>query len=447
MADHAINAKNGERLLFGVILAYGAVSLFLGLGAAFVVSVFFLVIYFILKTKPGQDERFIAMVLILAFLVRIAVMCLLHLQSYNEGFGGFISGDDRLYSLKAVKIALQWQGLPYNSISDIGGVDYGVNPFTYMLALFYRLFGASYIDSKFINCLIGALTPLAAYFLAGKIFSNREAKITMLITAFYPSLVHWSIANLRDPLIILIGLVLLYIFASPGKGPEMVIKIFFAVLLMVLLKNLQILNFYALLASLTIYAMYRMCEAVKSKIAVAALTIFLIAYSIFGYEILKPRILKQLNYVISRNSQLYITGRTGYQIYNKEFVDKAQSGILDPVGMAKAYSKGLTYFILSPFPWAMQSMNQLMAYPQVILWYALILLALYGFREGFRRDRYTTVLILSFLVVGVSLWSIAEANIGAAFRHRDFLAPFIFIYASCAIVKAIDFINRRNCPA
>jgi len=105
--------------------------------------------------------------------------------------------------------------------------------------------------------------------------------------------------------------------------------------------------------------------------------------------------------------------------------------------LTKAYLRGLSYFLLSPFPWNIATGNQLVAYPQMVLWYFLLFFAAVGVSEGLRFSRDETVFIVLFILIGVSLWAMTEGNIGAAFRHRDYFSFLIFIYSSAGILNLV----------
>src|SRR3990167_6964852 len=159
------------RPLFIILFLIALLCIALKDGVGFIFSIFFTILIYILVCGETEDKRFIAMVFMLAFFARVVLAYAFHMKAYNDGFGGFLFGDDRLYSLRALKMSLIWRHLPYNTIADVSGESYGANPFTTILALYYRFFDPNYFDSKMINCLIGSVTPLFVYYIGRKLFS------------------------------------------------------------------------------------------------------------------------------------------------------------------------------------------------------------------------------------------------------------------------------------
>ncbi|MFA6142132.1 MAG: glycosyltransferase family 39 protein [Candidatus Omnitrophota bacterium] len=404
-------------------------------GASFIFLLFSVFITLLLMYGPKEEKKFLAAVIITAFLLRVIFMYLLHWQSYLDGFKGFVLGDDRLYSMKALKIALIWQNKPYNPMFDMGGADYGINPFTYLLALYYRFFNCNYLSSKLINCLIGSFTPLFLYFTAKNIFSPKIAKIPFLLASFYPSIVYWSICNLRDPLVIFLITFCAYLISGLKNSRSKILRLCLIAFSIYLLKDLQKICFYAAIGAIVCSVIYRLLASLKKKEWIILSSIILAAFIIVLYNQFWPVILKQIRLIIVNNSALYLSDSAGYRIYDCKFLHAIRAGTLDIAGFIKAYFTGLAYFLFSPFPWRITRMSQLIACQQTMLWISLLLFSILGFREGFKLSFNRTMYILTFVFIGISFFSIAEANIGAAFRHRDYFAPLVFIFAAKGIMQ------------
>lgn len=432
-------------IIFLLLTVMMASSLIMKEGISFILSIFFMILAALLIFGPKEDRRFLAMAFALAFLARIIFAYLLHWHSVHEGWQGWISGDDRLYTLRALKMVLISRNLPRNPLLDIPDGGYGVNPFTYILAQYYRLFTPYYFGSKLINCLIGSVIPLFIFSLAKNIFSSRVARTAFILSAFYPSMIQWSVCNLRDPFIIFLSVSCIYLIIS---FPEKKLKIFrlIAILCLIwLIKDMQVLIFYAAIGALIIFTVYKGLKFLGIKtgryfpvILTAVILIFI------GYKMSEPLIVKGINYIMEKNAVLIASGNSNYQIYSAEFAAGVKSGSLNIKDLAGAYIKGVSYFLLSPFPWRISSAAQLVAYPQIILWYFLLFFSIFGLASNPKYSIDKTVFIIFFILIGVSLWSLAEANIGAAFRHRDYFSPFVFIYSSAGIMRLFYKDNTKT---
>ncbi len=440
--DLTLRGRRNAAFLFALLGCFSIAGIILRDANSFMVSLVFLTAAVVLVWGPAEDRELLAMTLLVAFLLRALIAYYMHLHSYAMGFGGFISGDDRLYSMKAFRIALVWQGLPFNNVSDVSGgaAGYGVNPFTYLLALVYRFFHPSYFSSKLVNCFIGSVTPLVIYAMGKRLFSSGAARLAAILASFYPSLVRWSACNLRDPLTIFLGVSSLYLIVNQGKGTLRVLKLVTVPLLLYLLARLQIIDCCAIVGAAAIYGLYRLFVILGRRWRILLLVSILSIGSV-GYDVARPHLARLMYRVLYRHTGLSLSDSSGYNIYDVATMKAIESGSLTIAPLGRAYLKGVGYFLLSPFPWRIASFNQLKAYPQVLFWYALLLFSAAGLYQGMRFHSHKTIFFVLFIVIGISCWAMVEGNIGSAFRHRDFFAPAVFVYSSPGI---LHFLKERK---
>jgi hypothetical protein len=96
----------------------------------------------------------------------------------------------------------------------------------------------------------------------------------------------------------------------------------------------------------------------------------------------------------------------------------------------KALPTGFVAFALRPFPWQHgDGLSYDLAGVEELLYYPLYLLALLGvvaYRR--RRDLIAFPLVVAVLITGIA--SVAEGNLGSAFRHRDQLFWVVAFFAA-----------------
>jgi hypothetical protein len=98
--------------------------------------------------------------------------------------------------------------------------------------------------------------------------------------------------------------------------------------------------------------------------------------------------------------------------------------ISEPMSAITYLPIGMLYFLGSPFPWQVLSPRQIMALPDVLLWYALLPGILLGLVHIVRhRFRDASMLLITMSVITI-LYSLVEGNVGIIFRHRaQIIAP------------------------
>ncbi|GEM_PF-6965961 len=427
-------------------LGIGTVSYFLS-GAAFLFLVFGIVSYFIYNASPAEDRRFILTVLIIGFLIRIFLAVLAHALNYLDGYHG-ISGDDLLYTVKSWALVYKWKGLPYNWVNDLSGSSpkFGLNPFTWILALFYKGFGFHPVVSKFINCIIGSVIGWLSYLIARELFDRRAGKVSMLIVTFYPSLIRWSIANLKDSFAIMLFMVCIYISIAVIYRRVRGWKLLALAVSMVLICNFaQILYFILISISSSLAVFFRILNfagnrALKTSALVMGVIGFLAVFYYFFYVNTGP-VVKYLYRFEEQQAVVAKSDYAGYYLYSRDYMDDLNRQKVSLSGLAEMAFRNVSYFMLTPFPWQMNSSERMLAFPQMVLWYILLVLSFFGFIKLVVKRFEAAFMIGVVLSLGILVCSLAEGNVGAAFRHRDIFTPLVIILASTV---AHDMFFRRE---
>ncbi|MDD4979766.1 MAG: hypothetical protein PHC54_00640 [Candidatus Omnitrophica bacterium] len=102
-----------------------------------------------------------------------------------------------------------------------------------------------------------------------------------------------------------------------------------------------------------------------------------------------------------------------------------------------SYCKGLIYVLFSPFFWSVNSVSQLMIYPQAVFWWGIMPCIIYGMIWSIKFKRKETVFIILFIGIFYSVLALTEGNVGALLRHKDWVTPFCLMFAAIGISKFI----------
>src|SRR5690606_36838088 len=97
-------------------------------------------------------------------------------------------------------------------------------------------------------------------------------------------------------------------------------------------------------------------------------------------------------------------------------------------GAISAIPLGLAYLMLAPFPWEMTNFRQLITLPEVLLWWAMIPLMIYGIWYAVRNKFRHALPILLFSGMLTLAYSIFQGNVGTAYRQRTQIQVFLFIF-------------------
>ena len=88
---------------------------------------------------------------------------------------------------------------------------------------------------------------------------------------------------------------------------------------------------------------------------------------------------------------------------------------------------------LAPFPWQLGSALQVMALPEMLIYYLLIVPMFLGIKFVLKNKIREGGIIVVYIFVMLFVLAFVEGNIGTLFRHRAMVLPFIFILAGVGL--------------
>ena len=351
---------------------------------------------------------------LLALGLRVALAVLLHLFVSELAF----APDQATYDFFSGWLARYWSG---DTLVYPGKLQApGPKAYYYIVAALYYVFGAFPIVPKLVNALVGALTVPLAYDVARRV-SGRDPVALRAATwaALFPSLVLWSSQNIRDVWIVLL---IVYICREALRLHERV----------------------TVLGALRLGAAVLLIGQFRAYILFAVTIPILISFLVRG----RAHLVRNAVLGMLVGAVVIYADRAAGQDRRLRFVDlealqemrhytsvggsayQEQVDISTP-GRALAFlPKGLAFFLFAPYPWTIRNARQLVALPEMLVFYALIPSMIRGVRE-LLRGRSPGALMLLLITLSITLgYALGEANAGAAYRHRSQVLPFLLIFAA-----------------
>ena len=163
-------------------------------------AVLVVVLMRIARVVPLGDRGALWRIALAAFAVRAAAGAFLRMASIEIGRDGFFSGDDREYFQLASNFVayLRDQPRPESVPPYWGGSAYLFGAWVYLQIVLVAIFGDRPLVPILLNGALGALTVLACWDLARRMFGRLPAYLVALLLSFHPSLTLWSSTNLKD---------------------------------------------------------------------------------------------------------------------------------------------------------------------------------------------------------------------------------------------------------
>jgi 4-amino-4-deoxy-L-arabinose transferase-like glycosyltransferase len=331
----------------------------------------------------------------------------------------FFAPDAIGYESVGRDISDYWAGIGFapRAISE------GWRPGYYHLnALFYTAFGDSRLALVVLNMFAGVWTALITFHLTRELLTASSAKAAAVLTGVFPSLVLWSILNIRDSLATFCTVVVvLYGLRLSRRFRPSHLWIFAVALLG--------------LALLRDYMAFMVVLGLAIGTATAVRT-----ERVFGTMMFGTVVALVLTYLANQVGLFAAAGPDGGVLETAQSLRTGlQSGAgsafgvgaeTTTVGQAIQYIPvGAALLLFAPFPWNIETALQAAAMPETLPWHPIFLLAILGLRVSI-RNRVTVALVpLSVLLVVVSSYALVEGNFGTAYRHRAQIMPLFFIFS------------------
>lgn len=371
--------------------------------------------------KRETEILFLAIVLLMAFLLR------LFFQQYNTTF----EPDEAEYSQIAQNIA-EGRGFTNNYVhflflkQQIPRPETYHNPlFPYTIALFYGLFGVSAFSAKLVSVFFGTILVISTYLLARKLFGQKAARISALLTAFQAFLVFYSTQALTQMLFIsIVMLAVLFLHKSMVQGKTSHYLISGILLGIGYLVRAEAVIF---LASFYIarFLLYR--KQAIGKNALLLLAVFLL--------IISPLLIR--NFYVTENlfysEKAYLTGvawedKSDEENYFFDFYAKPetvfQRVLSNPLGLAHASLLRLAALIIST-PVTVEPL--------------IFILSIYGATRSLKEGKRH-----SFIYVILALfYAFYSLNTLATQYFLVLVAPFFIIFASFGIIRLSERFKPR----
>ena len=370
----------------------------------------------------SDDKDFVTKVFLIALLARLAFGILVHYFDLRDFFGG----DALTYDHYGNRLNEIWAG---NAVMDdyesrkamaTSGSGWGMN---YFVGAIYYVLGRNILAAQSICAVVGAATAPMVYVCAKKVFQNiRVARFSAIAIALFPSFIIWSSQLMKD------GLIIFLLVLAMTMVLQLQERFGYAAIIVLVLSLFGIM-------SLRFYIFYMVAVAVGGSFLIgtsnsirsivgrsAALVIIGVGLTYFG-------VIRTATVDLDRFGNLEAVQRSrGDLARSAKSGFGAESDVSTTDGAITALPVGLTYLMLAPFPWQMGNLRQAITLPEVLIWWMLIPLSLYGLWYTVKHRLRTAFPILIFTITLTIAYSIFQGNVGTAYRQRTQIQVFLFMF-------------------
>jgi hypothetical protein len=376
----------------------------------------------VLLIRRFEDESdFLIHIYLAALGCRLLFGLILHTYDLRD----FAGPDSLAYDQMGIAVSEFWRGMPVTNNIDVSlalslrGPGWGMN---YLMGGIYFITGPSILAAQSFCATIGAATVPMVYFCCERIFNNRRvAKAAAVGVAFFPAFIIWSSQLLKDGLIVfLLVAAITMVLQLQKKFSWAGVALLFIALIGTM--SLRFYSFYVLAVAIGggfAIGIQTSLKAVLQRTAV--LSVVALAFIYFGF--VKVASVDLETYASLDRIQFSRSAMTQSDSGYGSDVDVSTTG-----GAISALPMGFAYLMFAPFPWEMKNLRQTLTLPDVLLWWSMIPLCIYGLWYTIRHRLRPAIPILIFSFILTLAYSMFQGNLGAAYRQRTQIQVFLFMF-------------------
>ncbi len=466
-----------------IILVLGVAVIFsFSVGGVFLGSLILLSGFMIWRFSNKEDRKFLAFIFISGIAVRIIIYFMYTNISILSGKGGWLIGDGwgtyttaltYMQTMKGNKDYLTenmngkiyymfynnicYSADDYNSTSLISYEDiirsvvyekYIFNGFIKLLGYLFYIFGPLKYSGRLINILFGTLSGIFVYYIVKRIFGQKSAKISAVLVTLFPSMFIWSLDFMKDPLYILMSIIILWSFMMywDKKNILYIVLIFIAVIIQTTIrKDLWFIGLIPFGLGFYLFLKPSLMKIIFIIVAIGIAAVFFMNKGI-NYTYIRTTMSSALQNQVGHVNTSYGKGGYAYKLLDDKYYTPVNYTISNITWreIVKAFLKGWYHFLFEPFVWDIKSKSMLMSFPQMILWYLLIIFAIVGMFFGLRYSYKYTLIMTTYIFMLSSVIALSSGNIGTLFRHRDMVTSFYLIFSAVGIAHLSGAVQNNS---
>jgi len=370
----------------------------------------------------SDDKRYITNVFLLALILRLGFGIFVHWFDLRLFFGG----DAITYDYKGNILLQSWFGqIPSSDIevqraAAMSGSGWGMN---YLVAALYAIVGRNIFAAQSFCAVIGAATAPLVYFCSTKIFKNKGVgRFAAVSIAVFPAFVIWSGQLLKDGLIVfLLVLAITMVLQLQNRLDYVSVLI-----LLISLAGILSLRFYIFyMVGVAVVGSF-LIGTTNSARSIARRTAVLL---VLGLGLTYFGVTRTATSDFDKYGNLQ-----QLQLSRLDAAQTSKSGFGEDVdvsttrGALSAVPVGFVYLMFAPFPWELSSLRQSITLPEVLVWWAMIPIMVYGLWWSIRHKLRSAFPIIIFTLMLTLAYSIFQGNVGTAYRQRTQIQVFLFMF-------------------
>jgi len=404
------------------------------------------------RELSDADRRALTLLVAGAVLVRllfIAIVFFANVPNHHDQWTGELTGDGAYGVERGLRARDLLLGFPTNKLDAFVVNDtYGANSYNDMLIGVQVLFGPIPYSVRLLNGLFFLACALVMFRLSRRSFGRLPALIAVFVVLFLPSFFIWSVSLLKESLYFAASAVFLTAGAASLRAGNLRRRLLTAVLALGALVVMEGVRHKTMAIGLVGWAGAAAALALWARprryLPVAAAAVITLA-AFLSRPGVQARLLDGIADVAKIHAGHVFTLGHGYKLLDEDFYVRQQAAVtstltLTPGQAARFVLRGIASFCLTPLPWQLTAVRELVYVPEQLVWYVMLALLPFGVAAGWRRDPAATAMIIGYVVPTSLVLALTNGNIGTLVRLRG-IVTVILVWPSalgfCVVLERI----------
>lgn len=310
---------------------------------------------------------------------------------------------------------------------------YQVGYFAYFYSVLYAAYGYAPAFLNFLNIIAHILAAVLIFAIAKQTFSRPTAYLATVFFLFWPTIFYYSTTKVKEPMFIfLVYLLIFMLLRLDLKNTKQALLTLIAGALILLF--VQALRDNIAIILLPVIILYLLLKTQKGKHLVRLLIIPITVVVFLKREVIALALKQFFITCAIRHKGFLESGGFVYQLYGS-FSDVNCYNFLNWIAY---FLRGWYHLIFEPLFSTGISFSFIAYYPFKLIFIILIFLAFLGMILSLKEGKRGNFLLVGFFLTYGSVLALVEGNVGTMIRHRDLIAPIVFIYSAFFISSRIS---------
>lgn len=407
---------------------------------------FYITILFIPYIKEG-NHHFIFWLFSLSFLMRIIMAVMLYFILFLKSGTGLL-WDSYCYSVNGIKILGLWKSgmrgfeevIRYLGTRTASGT---LGKYDFWNAFVYSITDPNPFSVIFINTFAVSFTVVIVYFITHQLAGSKPAKISSFLVAFWPSLLFWSIQNLKEPITVFLLYLLIWSIVMLRRRFRFFLLGSF-ILSAWALKEFRLIYFIMFFAGAIPFSIYLSLYKInKSLVLISTFSIAFIV--LFSFDFIQQKIIELMKLLFptvaleGRESLFaWLSKMRYYRTLDASSAFLSSWDYSNPARLLHIAPLAFLISVFAPFPWQVKSMFQIAAMPEMLIYYVLFPFSIAGMRYIYKVKIHEGGILFALVAMAILLFILIEGNVGTLFRHRCIILPGLFIFAGIGMQASLS---------